>query len=165
MNNNTTKKTYYIYKLINSVTDKIYVGQTGDPKDRFYAKNYRGKKIADAIAEIGWENFTPIMIAKTTSKEKANKLERFYIEKFDSVNNGYNSTYKTTERLSVKKSAERNAKARATMSATKWYFNPSTNETTRIIDGEEVPDGFVRGRGGKIEKVKGHFLWEKTKVA
>ncbi len=161
----STAKTYYIYKLINSVTDKVYIGQTGDPKDRFYEKQYRGKKIADAIAEIGWENFTPIMLAKTSSKDRANELERFYIEQYDSVNNGYNSTYKTTERISHKKSEARNAKASATMSTTKWYFNPSTNETTRIVDGDAIPDGFVRGRGGRLEKVKGHFLWQKTKIA
>lgn len=162
--NYTAQKFYYIYILTNDANDKVYIGQTVDPKDRFYACQYRGEKIKAAIAEIGWDKFHANLLAKTRTEARANKLERHFIEKYDSVNNGYNSTYKTNEHRSAKKSAERNAKARVTMMMTRWYFNPATGETTRIVKGSLVPNGFILGRGGKIKKVKGHSLWQKVEV-
>lgn len=163
-NSTNSTKLYYIYKLTNDVNDKVYIGQTVDPKDRFYACQYRGQKIKAAIEEIGWDKFHANLITTTKSEKRANTLERFYIEKYDSVNNGYNSTYKTNEHRSATRSAERNAKARATMSTTRWYYNPSTGETTRIVKGALVPTGFVLGRGGQLKKVKGHALWKKVEV-
>lgn len=156
---NAQKKLYYVYILRNDVNDKVYIGQTNDPKDRFYEIQYRGKKIADAIKKIGWDKFHANLLGVYDTEDVANNMEFFYIQKFDSVNNGYNSTYKTNEHRSAKKSAARNAKASATMSKSKWYYNPKTDETIRIIGDAAVPKGFVLGRGGKIKKVKGHDLW------
>lgn len=27
-----------------------------------------------------------------------------------------------------------------------WYYNPSTNKATRIVEGGKIPDGFIKGR-------------------
>lgn len=163
MKNNNTNNTdikFYIYVLRNDANNKVYVGQTNDPKDRFYACQYRGQKIAEAIKQIGWDKFHANLLATTDNEDAANKLEAEYIAKFDSVNNGYNSTYKTNERRRAFKSARRNERASVTMSKTKWYHNPKTGETTRIVDGNPIPKGYVLGRMSK-RKIKGHSLWMK----
>lgn len=162
MKNNTTKKTYYIYKLTNDVNSKVYIGQTSDPKDRFQVCQYRGKKIADAIKEIGWEHFHANLITTTTDKLEANRLEYENIVKFDSVNNGYNSTYGTNYVGNKKRSKKTCAQQSATMSTSRWYWNPKTDETIRIMKGGLVPNGFVLGRGGKKKSVRGHSLWMKV---
>lgn len=156
----TTQKTYYIYILTNDCNSKVYVGQTVDPKDRFYACQYRGQKIAEAIKQIGWDKFHANLLETTNSETEANRLEAKYIVKFDSVNNGYNSTYKTNEHRCSFRSARRNARASATMSKTKWYHDPKTGETTRIVDGNPIPKGFVLGRLSQ-RRIKGHSLWQK----
>lgn len=159
-----TKK-YYIYALCNRINSKVYIGQTSDPAHRFQVKQYRGKKIADAIREIGWSNFYAVALAMTKSKDRANKLEFDYIVKYDSVNNGYNSTYGTKYVGNKHRTEATRAQQSATMSSTKWYWNPDTDETVRIVDGMKIPEGFVRGRGGKMKSVRGHSLWRKTKIA
>ena len=160
--NNT--KTYYIYKLVNDANDKVYIGQTRNPKARFSVCQYRGKKIADAIKEIGWDKFHFNLLATTTEESEANRLELHFINEYDSVNNGYNSSYKTNEHRANKRSAKARAKQRATMSTSRWYFNPKTEETVRIMKGGLVPVGFVLGRGGQKKSVRGHSLWQKIEM-
>ena len=165
MTNKNTKRLYYVYKLTNDVNEKVYIGQTNDPAHRFQVCQYRGKKIADAIKQIGWDKFHANLLTVAEDEPTANLLERKYIEEYDSVNNGYNSNYKTNERRAAKKSAERNAKASATMSTSRWYYNPDTDETVRIVKGKLVPNGFILGRGGKKKSVRGHSLWLKVEDA
>lgn len=162
MNNKTTHKFYYIYKLTNDVNSKVYIGQTSDPQHRFQVCQYRAKKIADAIKEIGWEHFHANLIATAPTREIAGELEAQYIDWYDSVNNGYNSTYSTHYIGNSKRSAAARSRQRATMSTSRWYWNPKTDETIRIMKGGLVPNGFVLGRGGKKKSVRGHSLWMKV---
>lgn len=156
-------KKYYIYELVNDVNSKKYIGQTSDPEHRFSLCQYRAKKIKDAIKKIGWDKFHANLLEVVYTKEDADKMELHYIEKFDTVNNGYNSTYGTTYVGNKKRSAKATAKQRATMSTSKWYFNPKTEETVRIMKDAPVPAGFVPGRGGQKKAVRTHVLWAKIK--
>ena len=49
-------------------------------------------KIARAIAKFGWDNIKHEILAVGLTKELANQLEQYYIAKYDSFVNGYNST-------------------------------------------------------------------------
>jgi group I intron endonuclease len=91
-----------IYKLT-SPSGKIYIGQTTNLKDRkrcLYNTNkyYSGHKLDNAIKKYGIENFKYEIIAqveiedKLLLREHLDILEKQYIEKFDSYNNGYNMT-------------------------------------------------------------------------
>ena len=161
MKNNTTK-TYYIYKLVNEANDKVYIGQTRNPQSRFSKCQYRGRKIKDAIESIGWDKFHFNLLAQVNTEEEANRLEEQFITEYDSVNSGYNSNYKTHEHRINKRSAAARSRQRATMSTSRWYWNPKTDETIRIMKGGLVPNGFVLGRGGKKKSVRGHSLWMKV---
>lgn len=87
-----------IYVLRNTVNEKVYVGQTKNVHARLLqhlkdsTMKQRGNyKLYKAIKDIGRENFYIEEIDSCESKEEADKKEVFYIEKFDSINNGYNS--------------------------------------------------------------------------
>lgn len=92
-----------IYKY-ESPSGKIYIGQTMNEKKRrqdFFNTNqgYAGPKINNAIAKYGPENFIYQILFSIESEDideirfTLNIKEKYYIEKYNSVENGYNITY------------------------------------------------------------------------
>lgn len=89
--------TYTIYKIENTVNDKIYIGYTKrDLRSRF-AEHVRSAnrincktKIGRAIRKHGAEHFTISSIVTTDDRTICNKLEDDYILEFDSISSGYN---------------------------------------------------------------------------
>lgn len=91
-----------IYKLT-SPSNKCYIGQTINLVERkrtLYNPNkyYSGHRLDNAIKKYGIENFQYEIIiqivesSKEKLREKLDELEKFYIKKYDSYNNGYNMT-------------------------------------------------------------------------
>lgn len=86
-----------IYKATNVATGEVYIGATTiNLKDRINdhynkaVKDY-GYKFQNAIREYGIENFTWEQIDTAQDPNELALKESNYIEKFDTVNNGYNS--------------------------------------------------------------------------
>lgn len=102
-----------IYKFTNKTNGKSYIGQTTRPKERYIAhkchynkSNYEDydKKFYRALRKYGWENFTYEILEECDDDGKVlTEKEQYYIDKFDSIENGYNtigaveSKYYTTE--------------------------------------------------------------------
>lgn len=89
----------FIYKITNNVNGKVYIGQTIQTiKERFY-QHYATKcsdsvlnmAIHRAINKYGKSNFT-IEVIEEVDKDSLNDREKFWIEYYNSYNNGYNST-------------------------------------------------------------------------
>lgn len=93
----------YIYKITNLCNWKTYIGQTiQEPEKRFqqhkYNSNHNGRciKLYRAAKKYGWEMFSFDVIAEVdrNTKEEVieilNNLETYYIDYYDSVDNGYN---------------------------------------------------------------------------
>lgn len=90
-----------IYCYTNKINGKKYVGQTintlairAKSDGSGYSKKY---KFGKAIAKYGWDNFDSEILETIESdeeslKEQLDSLERYYITKFDTYKNGYNST-------------------------------------------------------------------------
>lgn len=76
---------------------KAYIGQTiNTMKERLkshisHTKAGNKSKFSDAIRKYGIENFTSEILVEADN-EKLNEQEIYYIDKFDTYNNGYNST-------------------------------------------------------------------------
>ena len=96
------KEIYWIYIIRNYINDKIYIGKTKNINTR--ALNYinavvKGDKynslISDMI-EYGIEKFfiEPLEIA--FNNNSASIKEKYYIDKFDSISNGYNTIMNST---------------------------------------------------------------------
>ena len=89
-----------IYIHVNKVNGKVYVGQTVHQDnltkrthtDGSGYKNIRSK-FWRAIQKYGWDNFEHIILEKDIpTLELANEREQYWIDFYDSYNNGYNST-------------------------------------------------------------------------
>lgn len=107
----------FIYKLENQVNHKVYIGMTiRDPQIRLeehkrksFDKNYYGYNypICQAIRKYGIDNFSFDIIYTTENEEEIFEKEKYYIQFYNSINNGYNislggegnSKYKTEDIL------------------------------------------------------------------
>lgn len=85
---------YYIYKITNILSGKIYVGQSKDPARRWsdhksLSKLNPKQYIHRAMAKYGIENFTFEIIAEYTTQQEVDLAENDFINKFDSRNKEY----------------------------------------------------------------------------
>ena len=99
MEENKTKG--YIYKITNLINDKCYIGQTS----KFYKirwkehklnykqenKEYYNYPLYRAFRKYGIDNFS-FEVIEECSLTELNKREIYYIDYYDSFNNGYNQT-------------------------------------------------------------------------
>lgn len=90
-----------IYKFTNNINGHSYIGQTINPKSRYQDHVGRVKKntgLDTAIAKYGAENFSYEVLYETPElpcsqvKDLLNEKEIYYINKYDTYNNGYNQT-------------------------------------------------------------------------
>lgn len=85
-----------IYKVTNKVNGKIYIGQTIRTLEQRKwqhldaAKNGCKTHFYNAIRKYGEENFVFEIIDEASSLQELNELERYYIAKFNCIENGYN---------------------------------------------------------------------------
>lgn len=88
-----------VYLITNTKNSKVYVGVTVQKLNyRFNqhiksARDNSGYKLHKAMKRIGIEKFSIKIIAKTKSRSKLQKLEHKFIDKYDSINTGYNEAY------------------------------------------------------------------------
>jgi group I intron endonuclease len=85
-----------IYKIINDINSRIYVGQSIDCETRWkghlYEAAHRANTVIDsAIRKYGQEHFKMIIVEECSTFELDDK-EREWIEKEESYEKGYNST-------------------------------------------------------------------------
>lgn len=123
------QRLFCVYKHVNTITNKVYIGITSrSPKDR-WGKNGNGylrKKengeyiqplIARAILKYGWEAFEHIILFEGLSKAEAKQKEKELIAKCKSrdPNFGYNisaggegnTRYATEEELAIKQALKK----------------------------------------------------------
>ena len=91
---------HYIYKVLNGLNGKVYIGKTND-LDRRKVEHFseatrdrRNSHLYNAIRKYGEEHFTFHVVAEFQHEERAYEAERFLIAFFDSTNRrvGYNNT-------------------------------------------------------------------------
>jgi len=104
-----------IYKIENIITNEVYIGQTINPRgfkgryrfkgngiERVYKyykhfqdrNNYYNEHLFRAIKKYGFDAFKVDEIHDTAlSQEELNEKEKYYIEKYNSFEHGYNNTY------------------------------------------------------------------------
>lgn len=105
-----------IYCFTNKINNKKYIGQSINIEERYKAHKYNYSKnntcFYKAINEYGWDNFSFKVLEQCLIKE-LNDKEKYWIQYFDSFNNGYNSTsgtqgehYEVKEESRLKHSGE-----------------------------------------------------------
>lgn len=95
---------YIIYKVTNKINNKIYIGKTCTTLEKRKSEHYRearycekwdikDNKFHKALLKYKYEDFIwEIEDCTSKSEKELYNKEIFYIEKYDSFNNGYNST-------------------------------------------------------------------------
>ena len=89
-----------IYKYTNKINGKCYIGQTVNPNQRHNQhksshlnekdRNYH-TKFNRALRKYGWENFDYEIVEEVVEIEKIYEREGYFIEKYNSIENGYNT--------------------------------------------------------------------------
>lgn len=79
----------YIYRTINLITGKSYIGQHTTNKEYDYYLG-SGSELNKDIKIFGRNNFLRGIIEYCKSKEELNEKEKYWIEHFDTIKNGYN---------------------------------------------------------------------------
>lgn len=89
----------WIYKITNIQNNKVYIGQSIRPiEERFQRHlndalhNIIDTHFARAIRKYGKENFIIQVIDQANSQEELNNKERFWIQYYDAIKQGYNET-------------------------------------------------------------------------
>lgn len=74
---------------------KRYIGLTKNKVERRWSngEGYRTQYVYSAIKKFGWDNIEHIVVADGLTCQEASVLEQNLIEKYDSMNNGYNRTF------------------------------------------------------------------------
>lgn len=89
-----------IYKITNTLNNKCYIGQSVDIENRWKQHMLASRSLTEggdnysihkAIRKYGIENFI-FEIIELTSIEELNNKEKYWIDYYDSYNNGYNET-------------------------------------------------------------------------
>ena len=104
----------YIYKFTHIESGRSYIGQTvQDPNrrrlehiadSRYTTKEYH---FHNALRKYGIDAFTFEVIAEAASLEELNKLEEYYVEQYDSINNGFNIRQAGGNKLHSEESKQR----------------------------------------------------------
>lgn len=87
-----------IYAIENIINKKMYIGQTGEKFIRRFwhhqwllnNNKHHNKHLQSSWNKYGEENFKFYIIHELKMNEVLNDLEIMFIEKFDSIKNGYN---------------------------------------------------------------------------
>lgn len=88
-------RTGTIYMIANYENDKVYIGQTIQPVNMRFNKHMsdayrRNSKFYEAVRSIGKENFFIVELENNIELEKLDEKEKYYIKKFNSIEDGYN---------------------------------------------------------------------------
>ena len=84
----------YIYKIVNDINDKVYIGQTKNTISKRWSTHKQMSKthpniIYKAMRKYGLEHFSIIEI-ESCDNSLLNEREIYWIAYYDSYNNGYN---------------------------------------------------------------------------
>lgn len=86
-----------IYKIVNKINNKVYIGQSVDVCKRLrthyttYNKKDSKQPIYKAMREYGIDNFTVELLVVCDS-ESLDDFEVYYVDKFNAYRDGYNQT-------------------------------------------------------------------------
>jgi hypothetical protein len=89
---------YIIYKITIPDTNKSYIGYTSKTLDERLSKHIQNvedgikSKHYNALRKYGCDNLIKEIIATANTHEAIKQLECYYIKKYDTYKNGYNST-------------------------------------------------------------------------
>ena len=87
---------YSIYRFVNSINGKVYVGYTKDFTKRLHEHKQDSKRLSTkfykAINKHGWDNFVCDILYQSLDVNHIKQMEIYFISEHNSYRKGYNST-------------------------------------------------------------------------
>lgn len=150
----------YIYRIVNMINGKSYIGQSVHPKKRFSEHTRKNSdsnpKFKNAIAKYGKENFKLEILYYG---KDYNEQEKFYIALFDSVHNGYNIAEGGEEPPIFKREEHPNAKlTEAEVQTIKQLLIKKTPN-------KEIYNLFPHISPSEIHRINYGMLWKDTDLS
>lgn len=99
---------YYVYKIVNKINGKMYIGKTNNP-DRRFTQHIKGKRtcISKAIRKYGTHNFDFIIIDSNKDPIINSIMEYEYIREYNTISpNGYNLIHEIDRRQVMHKDSK-----------------------------------------------------------
>lgn len=158
-----------IYKITNTINGKMYIGQSVNIEKRYSGHKHAAKynkennKFYNSINKHGIEFFT-LEIIKICKEEDLNYWESFWIEVYDSIKNGLNSSTggikpiyskETCEKLSNSKKGNQNFKGKHHSEETKKKMSKKVSVGKGfkfVLDGVEYSSIIDYGRKHNLLK-------------
>lgn len=106
---------FYIYRITNNVTNRMYIGCTSNPKRRWVGQGcqYReNKEFYSDIQKYGWENFTKEILCEACNRKLAHIFETNFIKYFDTIKKGYNRDFSTEHSTECRKKISASCKGK-----------------------------------------------------
>lgn len=159
-------KQYYLYLITNEANGMHYVGQTSNPRCRFYKSHYKhNHELMADIEKFGQEAFKIDIIARCSDQLIAEQLEKKFIDKFDCLHHGYNKAYTGKLHVGLHRTEESNAKRSKAIRKLVWVFNPFDLETKRVTPktaAQMLNEGWMLGRFSSRTSSKNKKLFTPT---
>lgn len=97
-------KGFYVYRIKNRITGKLYFGKSIKPKARWVQHQASAKDgstvLADALRRHGIDAFDFDVVARCQTEEEMNNVEADAIHHFDTIaGNGYNFSQPQVQRF------------------------------------------------------------------
>jgi group I intron endonuclease len=149
---------HYIYIITNIINNKIYIGQTVNPKDRWsthrkesiWNKQGTNSHLYNAMKMYGKENFSFEVIFIYETLKEANNAETFFIKELNTIENGYNIS--------------KGGGNRRHSEATKLKISLAQKGKKRKPHSKETKESISKANKGKVSSRKGIKLNNKTKI-
>ena len=101
---NYKKEIYWIYSIYDIEHEKYYIGKTVDINKRAndyinaYIKGDKQQNITKNMIKYGIDNFIMYPIELAFNPESASIKEKYYIDLYDSIKNGYNKKLNSNDK-------------------------------------------------------------------
>jgi group I intron endonuclease len=147
---------YTIYILQNKVNLKIYVGQTNNPRERFWRHKYLAKTgnkrhLYQAIRKYGADAFSFTEL-ETVSEQEVDEAETFWIQFFRSQDRNYGYNLDSGGNPQKKRSPETIARIVESLKTTHPWKGKAHSEETKQLMSES---GKKRFESGEISSLNG----------
>lgn len=157
----TAMQIFSIYKATNKINGKSYIGHDSNWPNRYNHHKHKSKKSGKyhfqrALYKHGFENFDWEVICQSLDGEYLlNVMEPYFIEQYDTFNNGYNMTKGGEGLLGKQFSKETREKLRQAR-----FKQPPRSKETR----EKISKSTVGKRKGEKNAFFGKKHTEETKL-
>lgn len=149
-----------IYKAVNKINGKCYIGQTIRSLNERIKKHLKDKYyFSNSLKKYKLKNFKWQILCECNSKKELNEMEHHYIKQYDTLRpNGYNLTlggegcigYKHTKE--TKNRISRKNKGRLKGKNNPIYGKTRSNKTKQKISKTKIESGICKGKNNSNAK-------------